>query len=158
MRAFTKYTTKDNKKNLWKCIFRASWRVTFSYFPKITLDSEWVCVCVCERESVCVGGRGRGGEGWPLLPFRIFVDCVTIFYSSPIGSCYIELCLKCERAPKCRVSNSVGGHPHQNWCPPLKMKSHPSEKQPPSPPLKRETPFHEIIPRKSTINNNLKSR
>ena len=42
------------------------------------------------------------------------------------------------------------GTPH------LKIKPHPSEKQPP-PQLKHETPFHEMIPRKSTINNNLKS-
>ena len=52
--------------------------------------------------------------------------------------------------------------PHQNQCslmgctPHLKMKPPPSEKQP-SHPLKCEAPFHEIIPRKSTINNNLKS-
>ena len=141
MRAFTKYTTKDNKKNLWKCIFRASWRVTFSYFPKITLDSEWVCVCVCERESVCVGGRGRGGEGWPLLPFRIFVDCVIIFYSSPIGSCYIELCLKCERAPKCRVSNSVGGPPPSKPMPPLKNEVPPIWKTTPLPSIETWNPL-----------------
>ena len=46
--------------------------------------------------------------------------------------------------------------PHQNRCPPwgtpsLKMKF------PRLPPLKHETHFHEMIPRKSTINNNLKS-
>ena len=39
--------------------------------------------------------------------------------------------------------------------PPLKNEA-PSEKQPP-PPLKREAPFHEMIIRKSTINNNLNS-
>ena len=46
--------------------------------------------------------------------------------------------------------------PHQTSCssighrlPHLKMK--------PPTPLKREAPFHEMIPRKSTINNNLKS-
>ena len=39
--------------------------------------------------------------------------------------------------------------------PHLKMKLPPSEKQPP--PLKHDTPFYEMIPRKSTINNNLKS-
>ena len=34
----------------------------------------------------------------------------------------------------------------------------PSQKQtPPSPPLKHEVPLHEMVPRKSTINNNLKS-
>ena len=44
------------------------------------------------------------------------------------------------------------GHPP----PHLKMKLSPSEKQPP-PPLKCEVPFHEMIPRKSTLNNNLKS-
>ena len=53
--------------------------------------------------------------------------------------------------------------PHQNQCPPygappppLKNKAPPpSEKRPP--PLKREALFHEMIPRKSAINNNLKS-
>ena len=37
---------------------------------------------------------------------------------------------------------------------PLKNEAPPSEKQPP-PPLKRKAPFHEMILRKSTINNNL---
>ena len=41
-------------------------------------------------------------------------------------------------------------------CSPLTLKwSSPCKKQ--SPPLKRKKPFHEMIPRKSTINNNLKS-
>ena len=39
--------------------------------------------------------------------------------------------------------------------PPLKNEAPPSEKQPL--PLKHETPFHKMIPRKSTINNNLNS-
>ena len=36
--------TKFSVKNLWICIFRASRRVSFSYFPKVTLDKvcEWV--------------------------------------------------------------------------------------------------------------------
>ena len=38
----------------------------------------------------------------------------------------------------------------------LKLEAPPSEKQPP-PPMKSEAPFHEMIPRKSAINNNLKS-
>ena len=37
---------------------------------------------------------------------------------------------------------------------PLKNEARPSEKQ--TPPLKREALFHEMIPRKSTMNNNLK--
>ena len=38
------------------------------------------------------------------------------------------------------------------------MKFPPSEKHPPPPPpLKCEVPFHEMIPRKSPINNNLQS-
>ena len=50
---------------------------------------------------------------------------------------------------------------HQNRCPPwgippIKNEVPPSEKQP-SLPLKREAPFHEMIPRKITININLKS-
>ena len=42
---------------------------------------------------------------------------------------------------------------------PLKNEAPPpqSEKQAPLPPLKREAPFHEMIPRKSTIIKNLKS-
>ena len=40
--------------------------------------------------------------------------------------------------------------------PPLKNES-PHLKNNPPPPLKYETPFHEMIPRKSTINKNLKS-
>ena len=51
-------------------------------------------------------------------------------------------------------------HLHQNWCPP--MGGHPHLKMKPPiwktiPPLKPETPFHEMIPRRSTTNNNLKS-
>ena len=42
--------------------------------------------------------------------------------------------------------------------PPLKNEPIPPEIQPPPPPLKRETQFHGMIARKSTINNNLKSR
>ena len=44
--------------------------------------------------------------------------------------------------------------------PPLKNEPPPppqSEKQSPLLPLKREAPFHKMIPRKSTIINNLKS-
>ena len=50
--------------------------------------------------------------------------------------------------------------PHQNWCPLwgtpayLKMKLPSFEKE--TFPLKHEAPFHEMIPRKSTINNHLK--
>ena len=45
-----------------------------------------------------------------------------------------------------------GVHPPlKNEAPDLKNTS------PPPPPLKRKAPFHEMIPRKSTINNNLKS-
>ena len=50
------------------------------------------------------------------------------------------------------------GAPHGVHPPPpphLKMKPAPSEKQ--TLPLKREAPFHEMIPRKSTIYNILKS-
>ena len=54
--------------------------------------------------------------------------------------------------------------PHQNRCPlmghspPPQLKNEPSQSeiQPPSPSLKRGTLFHGMIPRKSTINNNLK--
>ena len=48
--------------------------------------------------------------------------------------------------------------PHGVHPPHLKMKSPHLKNNPPPPPLKREAPFHdEMIPRKSTINNNLKS-
>ena len=42
--------------------------------------------------------------------------------------------------------------PHftQKWSPPIWKRT--------PPPLKHETPFHEMIPRKSTINNNLQSK
>ena len=45
--------------------------------------------------------------------------------------------------------------PHGAPPPPLKMK--PSHLENKHPQLKHETPFHEVIPRKSAINNNLKS-
>ena len=47
---------KRNAKIIWECIFGASRRVSFSYFPKIALDH----------------------RGAPQIPFRIFVDRVTI--------------------------------------------------------------------------------
>ena len=76
-----------------------------------------------------------------------------------------------------RVSLSGGRRPHptifsktppsklmpSHWVPPphLKMKSYPPPppiwKRNPTPRSKREAPFHELIPGKSTINNNLKS-
>ena len=76
-----------------------------------------------------------------------------------------------------RVCHSRGGawgawgHPPSYWffrkpptktnapsgvtTPPLKNEVLPSEKETPS--LKDETPFHEMIPRRSIINNNLES-
>ena len=50
-----KNLNKFNAKNLWKCIFKTSRRVGFSYFPKFALD--------------------YGG---------IFVDHVTVFSSNPM--------------------------------------------------------------------------
>ena len=46
--------------------------------------------------------------------------------------------------------------PHMG-CPPFKLKPPPHLKNNPFPPLKHEALFHEMIPRKDTINNNLKS-
>ena len=43
--------------------------------------------------------------------------------------------------------------PHQNRCPPWGVSPLKNE----APILKHEATFHEMIPRKSTINNNLKS-
>ena len=55
-------------------------------------------------------------------------------------------------SPRIKSDAPHGAHaPLKNEPPPQ------SEKQTPLPPLKREAPFHEMIPRKSTINNNLKS-
>ena len=51
-------------KNYWKCIFRASRRVSFSYFPKVAINN-WGCVSP--------------------IPFRIFVDYFTGFNSIPMG-------------------------------------------------------------------------
>ena len=56
---------KLNAKNLWKCIFRASRRVSFSYFPKVAFDH-----------------RGRGQ--CPPISFRIFVDHVSVEKPSPM--------------------------------------------------------------------------
>ena len=54
-----------------------------------------------------------------------------------------------EPPPPSKPMPPMGHTPH------LKMKLPLSEKQ--TLPLKREAPFHKMIPRKSTINNNLKS-
>ena len=53
---------KCNAKNLRKCIFRASSRVSFAYFPKAALDHGW-----CHP-----------------IPFRIFVDYVTMSNWNPM--------------------------------------------------------------------------
>ena len=81
----------------------------------------------------------------------------------------------CSKPPLYRAFHS-GGHggrrpplnlnffsktPYQNQCHPmgctphLKLKPAHLKNKPPSPTLKSEAPFHEMIPRKSTINNNL---
>ena len=85
---------------------------------------------------------------------------------------FLKIWLEAQSLPlqKGRVSHSWGGgrHPshamlffekpqHQNRCPPLKNEAPHLENNPPSLPWKRETPFHEMIPRKSTVNNNLNS-
>ena len=59
----------------------------------------------------------------------------------------------CLNSTKGRVSHSGGG----GHAPLLKIETPPSEIQTPPRPLKRETPFDGMIPRKSIINNNLKS-
>ena len=64
---------KLNAKNLWKFIFRAYRRVTFFIFFKFALD----------HEGGGGGGGGGGGVCFP-IPFRIFVDHVTIFSLSPM--------------------------------------------------------------------------
>ena len=58
-----------NVKNLWKCIFRASRRVSFSYVPNSAPDH----------------------GGCPRIPIRIFVNHVPIFSSSPIQTSKMEL-------------------------------------------------------------------
>ena len=60
-------------KNLWKCIFRASRRLSFSCFPKVALN--------------------HGVIPFPPAPiaFRIFVDHVTIF--KPDATSKMELFL-----------------------------------------------------------------
>ena len=50
------------QKNFWKCVFRASRRLSFSYFPKDALDN-----CGC-----------------PSIPFGIFMDQIKKFNSSPM--------------------------------------------------------------------------
>ena len=60
------------------------------------------------------------------------------------------------RPPSCNVFRNPPTKtdaPH-GASPPFKNEG-PQLKNNPPPLLKRETPFHEIIPRKSTINNNL---
>ena len=50
--------------------------------------------------------------------------------------------------------------PHQNWYPPWdipRLKNEAPHLKNNPPPLKHEAPYHEMIPRKCTINNDLKS-
>ena len=65
--AFDIKCKKLNAKNFWRFIFRSFRRVSFSYSLKIAPDH---------------GGGGRVVPRPPIL-FRIFVDYVTIFNSSP---------------------------------------------------------------------------
>ena len=72
----------------------------------------------------------------------------------------------------CRISHSGGAWGAGGGAPPILIffeplpiktnaphGAHPPLKNeaPPAPPLKSKAPFHEMIPRKSTTNNNLKS-
>ena len=67
---------------------------------------------------------------------------------SPIGIFGLHPILQFfSNPPPIKTDAPHGAFPH------LKMKPPPSEKYPP---LKRETPFHEMIPRKSTLNKNSK--
>ena len=54
-----------------------------------------------------------------------------------------------ETPPPTKTNPPHGVSPH------LKMKPPPPPSEKQTLPLKHETPFHEMIPRKSTINNNL---
>ena len=58
-------------------------------------------------------------------------------------------------------TNAPYGAPPPLQPPPLKNEAPPSRKQktilPPPPSLKHETPFHEMISRNNTINNNFES-
>ena len=72
------------------------------------------------------GGGGEGAWGAPPPPFYNFFQTAL--------------------PPSKLMPLPMGHTPH------LKMKPLPYEKQ--TPPLKHEAPFHEMIPRKSTINNN----
>ena len=66
---------KNLIKNLWKCIFRTSWRVSFSYFPKFALDNV-------------------GGEHSLCALFVMFLIIVTWrFFINVIG--FLDLTLKC---------------------------------------------------------------
>ena len=63
------------------------------------------------------------------------------------------------RKPPAKTNAPYGAPPLQ--LPPLKNEAPPSRKQkttlPPPPSLKHETPFHEMISRNNTINNNFES-
>ena len=85
-----------NVKNFWNFIFRASRRASYHIFPRLHLIM-----------GVCLGGWN------PYYFLKGFVDHVTIFNSSSmqhvrwsylletvVDSCYIELCLKCDRTPR----------------------------------------------------------
>ena len=89
-------------KNLWKCIFRASRRATLSYFSYVnklilTPFSPFSIECkklIAKSLSKCIFRAGRTAmfsyfstRSWevtPTTPFRIFVDYVTIFNSTPM--------------------------------------------------------------------------
>ena len=89
-------------KNLWKCIFRASRRATLSYFSYVnklilTPFSPFSIECkklIAKNLSKCIFRAGRTAmfsyfstRSWevtPTTPFRIFVDYVAIFNSTPM--------------------------------------------------------------------------
>ena len=90
-----KLMQKTSRNNL-RAIFKISRKVSFSCFPKVALDH---------------------GERCPLVPFRVFVDHITIFSSDPmqqlrwkslwqeIGNSwkllltdFTDVCLKCDKA------------------------------------------------------------
>ena len=94
--------------------------------------------------------------------FHVYYLCIIIFYLHIHIYIYITHRVShsggCHPPPTIFRKTSIKTNAPQLGAPPFPLKNEASlsEKYPPSPLLKREAPFHEMIPRKTEINNNLK--
>ena len=158
------------------------WNITYHFYLFCLRQDKSVCLYVYKMIEDSKSGSRKNRvfsqSGKRLERRMVFMISYTNNLSRIVGHVYQKRCSKFVVlfTINARVSHS-GGHggdtpppsydffsktpptktdaPHMEH-PPL-LNDPPIWKTKPPPSLKHETPFHEMLPRKSTINNNLKS-